>query len=151
MAILTFFENFWQFYNWENWDNFDNWKDSPGDLWYLRHWSQFWQLKTWIQTIIVIWHLIVTLDSIRNSCDVCLSLEPCCTLFIYPCYTLFLGFFAQDGRNIPFVWQKPKQQLCSLLSKIIKKEQGTFVILKRSPLCVQRWSTCCRCCSCYQV
>ena len=26
-------------------DNFDNWKDSPGDLWHLRHWLQ---LRTWI-------------------------------------------------------------------------------------------------------
>ena len=24
------------------------WKDSPGDLWHLRHWLQFWQLSTWI-------------------------------------------------------------------------------------------------------
>ena len=33
-------------------------------------WRQFWHLRTWIQTIIVTWQLIVTLDSIRNSCDV---------------------------------------------------------------------------------
>ena len=31
---------------------------------------QFWQLRTWIQTIILTWQLILTLDSIRNSCDV---------------------------------------------------------------------------------
>ena len=29
-------------------DNFDNWKDSPGDLWHLRHWLQYRQLRTWI-------------------------------------------------------------------------------------------------------
>ena len=40
------------------------------ETWHLRHWLQFWQLKTWIQTIILTWQLIVTLDSIRNSCDV---------------------------------------------------------------------------------
>ena len=40
------------------------------ETWHLRHWLQFWQLRTWIQTIILTWQLIVTLDSIRNSCDV---------------------------------------------------------------------------------
>ena len=38
--------------NLDNSDNcfchFDNWKDNPGDLWHLRHWLQFWQLRTWI-------------------------------------------------------------------------------------------------------
>ena len=40
------------------------------ETWHLRHWLQFWQLRTWIQSIIFTWHLIVTLDSIRNFCDV---------------------------------------------------------------------------------
>ena len=40
------------------------------ETWHLRHWLQFWQLRTWIQTIILTWQLIVTLDSIRNSCNV---------------------------------------------------------------------------------
>ena len=40
------------------------------ETWHLRHWLHFWQLRTWIQTIILTWQLIVTLDSIRNSCDV---------------------------------------------------------------------------------
>ena len=40
------------------------------ETWHLRHWLHFWQLRTWIQTIILIWQCIVTLDSIRNSCDV---------------------------------------------------------------------------------
>ena len=44
-------------------DNIDN----PRDFWLLRHWLQFWQLRTWIQSIILTWQLIVTLDSIRNS------------------------------------------------------------------------------------
>ena len=38
--------------NFHNSDNcfchFDNWKDNPGDLWHLRHWLQFWQLRTWM-------------------------------------------------------------------------------------------------------
>ena len=57
------FDKFWQFWQfvdnlfWQfltsltifnNVDHFDNWKDNPGDLWHLRHWLQFWQLRTWI-------------------------------------------------------------------------------------------------------
>ena len=38
--------------NFDNSDNcfchFDIWKDNPGDLWHLRHWLQFLQLRTWI-------------------------------------------------------------------------------------------------------
>ena len=45
------------------------------ETWHLRHWLQFWQLRTWIQTIILTWQLIVTLDSIRNSCDVLLLIS----------------------------------------------------------------------------
>ena len=26
----------------------DNYKDNPSDLWQLRHWRQFWKLRTWI-------------------------------------------------------------------------------------------------------
>ena len=44
----------------DNFDIWDNWKDSPGDLWHLRHWLQFWRLRTWILTIILTWQLIVT-------------------------------------------------------------------------------------------
>ena len=40
------------------------------ETWHLRHRLQFWRLRTWIQSIIVTWQLIVTLDSIHNSCDV---------------------------------------------------------------------------------
>ena len=45
--------------------NFDNWKENPGDLWHLRH---NWEPE--FMTIFVTWQLRVTLDSIRNSCDV---------------------------------------------------------------------------------
>ena len=61
--FFTNFDNFYFFYkfdfflqfltiddNFHNSDNcfchFDNWKDNPGDLWHLRHWLQFWQLRT---------------------------------------------------------------------------------------------------------
>ena len=40
LTILTFLDNLWQFYNVNN----DN--DNPRDLWPLRHWLQFWQLRT---------------------------------------------------------------------------------------------------------
>ena len=40
------------------------------ETWHLRHRLQFWRLRAWIQSIIVNWQLIVTLDSIHNSCDV---------------------------------------------------------------------------------
>ena len=73
-TILTIV-NVWQFrqlkFVWHFFYHFDNCKDNPGDLWHLRHWLQFWQLRTRIQTIFVTWQLRVTLDSICNSCDVC--------------------------------------------------------------------------------
>ena len=37
---------------------------------HLRHWLQYWQLRTWINDNLCTWQLIVTLDSICNSCDV---------------------------------------------------------------------------------
>ena len=45
-------------------------KSNPRDLWPLRHWLQFWQLRTWIHDNLSELTIIVTLDSIRNSCDV---------------------------------------------------------------------------------
>ena len=61
-------------------DNFGKWRQfltigkTVLETWQLRHWLQFWQLRTWIQTIILTWQLTVTLDSIRNSCDVLFTL-----------------------------------------------------------------------------
>ena len=53
--------------NGDNSDNcfyhFDNWIDNPGDLWHLRHWLQFWQLRTWIHS------------NLCNSCNVFLWSE----------------------------------------------------------------------------
>ena len=51
-------------------------KKSFAMLWHLRHWLQYRQLRTWIHDILcfVIWQLIVTLDSIRNSGDVFLTI-----------------------------------------------------------------------------
>ena len=61
-------DNFDNFENWDNWDNCDNWKDSPGDFWDADYNSDHWEPE--FMTIIVTWQLRVTLDSIRNSCDV---------------------------------------------------------------------------------
>ena len=61
------------------------------ETWHLRHWLQFWQLRTWIQTIIFTWQLIVTLDSIRNSCDVL----PTC------CLDNYQSFFAPSQQPFP--------------------------------------------------
>ena len=59
---------FWQLRTWTTTisDKFDN----SRDLWLLRHWLQFWQLRTWIHDSL--WQSRVTLDSICNSCNVCL-------------------------------------------------------------------------------
>ena len=53
---------------------------STCDLWHLRHWLQYWQLRTWIHDNLC--YLTINcdtvLDSIRNSCDVlyfCLLLD----------------------------------------------------------------------------
>ena len=65
---IKFFLQSWQlttiddnFYNSDNcFCHFDNWKDNPGDLWHLRHWLQFWQLRTWIHD---------NLCYLTNNCD----------------------------------------------------------------------------------
>ena len=50
--ILTIFDNVGQsLTSFDNFvcESFDyNDKDNPSDLWHLRHWLQFWQLRTWI-------------------------------------------------------------------------------------------------------
>ena len=62
LTIFDNFDSFWKF-----------WKDSPGGLWHwLRHWLQFWQLRTWIHDN----HCYMTINcdtmnSICNSWGVC--------------------------------------------------------------------------------
>ena len=52
--------------NWDNWDNFwQFWKDSPGDLWHLRHWLQFWQLRTWMHDNL--WYQTINCDTGQHS------------------------------------------------------------------------------------
>ena len=82
LTILAIFYNFdnvdifdklWPLWHWlQFWQLRTRIHDNPWDLWPLGHWLQFWQLRTWIHEIFVTWQLIVTLDSIRNSCDVLL-------------------------------------------------------------------------------
>ena len=55
-------------YLWLDW--LTPWLSDPRDLWPLRHWSHFWQLRTTIITFTVTLQLRVTGGSIHNSCDV---------------------------------------------------------------------------------
>ena len=53
-------------HNSDNWFcHFDNWKDNPGDLWNLRHWLQFWQLRTWIHDNLC--YLTINCDTGQHS------------------------------------------------------------------------------------
>ena len=128
MTILTNFDNsdhFWQFWpflklltiwtiftffdNFDNSDNcfchFDNWKDNPEDLWHLRHWLQFWQLRTWIMTIFVTWQLIVTLDSIRNSCDVFVNVRNISTYIVI--MDIWTNYRFTSLLNVCYAWSRP--------------------------------------------
>ena len=82
--FFTFFDNIWQFWqfltmfnNFDNFYNFDNINNFENFDIFLDNFSQFWDTDynsdNWepeFMTIIVTWQLRVTLDSIRNSCDV---------------------------------------------------------------------------------
>ena len=71
--MFTIVDNFWQILtiddNFHNLDNcfchFDNWKYNPGDLWNLRHWLQFWQLRTWIHDNLC--YLTINCDTGQHS------------------------------------------------------------------------------------
>ena len=68
---MTIIDNCWQFWKQkDNNSNKDNDKDNPGtcDIWDTDYNSDNWEPE--FMTIFVIWQLIVTLDNIRNSCDV---------------------------------------------------------------------------------
>ena len=67
-------------------DNFDN----PGDLWLLRHWLQFWQLRTWIHDSLC--YLTIKSDTGQHSqflrCFICLrNFFLCLRNFLYVCRT----------------------------------------------------------------
>ena len=90
------------------WDQIDEetWPDKHLlDLRHLRHWLQFWQLRTSIQTIFGTWQLRVTLDSICNSFDVyedghwsiiTKSLSLFLSLCILGINSIFTGFHFSD-------------------------------------------------------
>ena len=87
LLLESMLVNFWQFLiifeNLNNWDNiqqFDNWKDSPGDLWHLKHVDTDYNSDNWepeYMTIIVTWQLRVTLHNvyIGQFLDALASLE----------------------------------------------------------------------------
>ena len=65
-------ENFWWFLTTEIIEtigHFDNWKDNPGDLWHLRHWLKFWQLRTWIHDnhFLQYWIFFEKFDNFLNT------------------------------------------------------------------------------------
>ena len=62
-TILTIDDNFHNSYN--CFCHFDNWKDNPEDLWHLRHWLQFWQLRTWIHDNL--YYLTINCDTGQHS------------------------------------------------------------------------------------
>ena len=65
---MTIYEMLIIFDNWDNWDNFEKTVLETCDIWDTDYSSDNWEPE--IMTIFVTWQLIVTLDSIRNSCDV---------------------------------------------------------------------------------
>ena len=95
------------------------------ETWHLRHWLQFWQLRTWIQTIILTWQLIVTLDSIRNSCDVFCTRCKFCDILVQfrinwfwdvitcTCHFLWYNFSGVGRYIIVYVVFRPEKYLYS--------------------------------------
>ena len=72
MTILTILTFFYNFDNWLHFSqfrqllfHFDNWIDNPGDLWHLRHWLQFWQLRTQIHDNLC--YLTINCDTGQHS------------------------------------------------------------------------------------
>ena len=71
LTIFDNFDNFWEF--WQLWQfltisTIENTVLETCDIWDTAYNSNNWEPE--FMTIFVIWQLIVTLDSIRNSCDV---------------------------------------------------------------------------------
>ena len=102
LTILTIFDNFENIFGQfltmiDNFDksyncfyHFDNWKDNPGDIWYTDCNSDNWEPK--LMAIFVTWQLIVTLDSIRNSCDVFSNFNCVCLILFFLCYVNYVNY-----------------------------------------------------------
>ena len=76
-------------------------------LWHLRHWLQYWQLRTWIYDNL--WHLIVTLDSIHNSCDVLPKLW---------CSISSLTLWVQSCKPLPCCIRKSESMINSMKNMV---------------------------------
>jgi hypothetical protein len=140
--ILTFLIIFTIFYNLNNFNlvfqfcHFDDWKDNPGDLWDTDYNSDNWEPE--FMTIFVTWQLIVTLDSIRNSWDVCICHEAKSLSFHCDQENQTKGWFlfkigfmcALKGRNYKTQWQKrvEKKSAFSLIFLVAVKAQ-TFCLV----------------------
>ena len=82
LTILAIFYNLITYDNWDNWDNWDNFEKTvlqTCDIWDTGYSSDNWEPE--YMTIFGTGHLIVTLDSIRNSCDV-LFIHAMCNVFM---------------------------------------------------------------------
>ena len=69
---------FWQLIFDHCFHNFDDCKDNLGDLWHLRHWLQFWQLRTWILTIFVTNNMIMMMTMTVTWMGQYIPLHPSC-------------------------------------------------------------------------
>ena len=89
LTILTIFDSF---------DNF--WKDNPGDLWHLRHWLQFWQLRSWIHDYLC--YLAFNCDTGQHSQFLrCFHLEMLISCQFWPSSPVspLLGSVASSGQK----------------------------------------------------
>ena len=106
------------------------------ETWHLRHRLQFWRLRTWIQSVIVTWQLIVTLDSIRNSCDVfkhkldysCLLLLRCFSFSwsSFP-FTFFKIFVFSQFWKVSHL--RHRSCVCSGVRALLQSPNTTFIRL----------------------
>ena len=102
------FSQFWQyFYNIYNFDNLcqfvtilDLWqfltvldKDNPRGLWHLRHWLQFWQLRTWNHDNLC--YLTINCDTGQHS-------------QFLRCFIKHVLLAGRLTRIQPFMWKKVK-------------------------------------------
>ena len=89
-------------------------------------------------TIFVIWQLIVTLDSIRNSCDILYLESYVCTLSLskyrrigltFHKRTQFLSFPLVISFDFPFFTRESEHQppLCLLLARVFQQRSPLFI------------------------
>ena len=117
------------------------------DLWHLRHWFQYWQLRVWINDnpCYLTINCVVTLDSLRNSCDVLIIHFFCTLSFLFLVaygnwYILFMQPFFFSNIVSDIVNNNGLKRICPNNSKkYLSKLQNLF------PKC-QLYCVCPQCC-----